>query len=558
MEKRLRILPLLCALVLALSATPLSAHEDDVRIAPPARVLGTISFPTSAKSADAQQAFIRGMLLLHLFEYPFAREEFLTAQRIEPDFALAYWGEAMTHTHPVWDQQDAGAGRAALHKLAPTLELRQARAPSPREKAFLEAIDVLYGQGSKAERDGAYARAMERMAARFADDHEVQLFHALALLGVNAGVRDVPAYMQVGAVAQAVFCANPQHPGAAHYLIHAVDDPDHAALGLDAARALARMAPDAGHSLHMTSHIFTALGMWDDMVQANEAAVAVASRMKAERGEKAGRWGHYNFWLLYGYLQQGRIEQARALMTAALEQLKSASAPPGNRLELDSDNSPLGSVVQMWVRFLVETGEWDGAIAQWTFDAGDAFDPALNLLFAKTLRAAQRGEVAPARRYLEEFRRLHTELDQALRAQAESKPTDQLYLQRLEVLERELQAQIDLARGDRAAAIAHAREASRLEGQMPYSFGPPFIDWPAAEMLGQLQLHAGEHGEAAKAFATQSERARRRPASLLGLARSQHALGHAAEADHALEQLRAVWHRADPAVQAALRAPATP
>jgi hypothetical protein len=278
MVKPARILPVLCALILVLAAAPLGAHEEETRVAAPARVLGTISFPTSAKSAEAQQAFIRGMLLLHLFEYPFARDEFLTAQRIEPDFALAYWGEAMTYTHPVWDQQDAEAGRAALRKLAPTPELRLAKAPGAREQAFLGAIEALYGQGSKAERDRAYARAMERMAARFPADHEVQLFHALALLGVYAGVRDVPAYMQVGAIAQAVFCANPQHPGAAHYLIHAVDDPDHAVLGLDAARALARMAPDAGHSLHMTSHIFTALGMWDDMVQANEAAVAVAGR----------------------------------------------------------------------------------------------------------------------------------------------------------------------------------------------------------------------------------------------------------------------------------------
>jgi TolA-binding protein len=211
----------------------------------------------------------------------------------------------------------------------------------------------------------------------------------------------------------------------------------------------------------------------------------------------------------------------------------------------------------MWTRFLVETGEWDGALARWAFDAGEAFDPTLNILFVHTLRAAHAGDAAQAGRHLEEFVRVRAELEQALRTQAETRPTDALYLQRLAVLEQEMRAQLAIAGGDQAAAIEHAREASRLEGKMPYAFGPPFIDWPAAEMLGQLQLRAGEHAAAAEAFATQLERARQRPASLLGLALSQRGLGHAAEADHALEQLRAAWHRADPAAQAALREAAT-
>jgi hypothetical protein len=224
---------------------------------------------------------------------------------------MAYWGEAMSYNHPVWDEQDQAAGRAALAKLGSNLQERLATASQPVEKAFLQAIDELYGTGTKAQRDRAYLRAMERMAADFPEYHEVRLFYALALLGLQAGVRDIPLYMQATAIAQSVFSANPQHPGAAHYLIHGVDDPEHAVLGLEAARALAIMAPDAGHSLHMTSHIFTALGMWDDVVRANRQAIKVANAMRELQDEPARQWGHYNFWLLYGYLQQGRIEKAR-------------------------------------------------------------------------------------------------------------------------------------------------------------------------------------------------------------------------------------------------------
>jgi tetratricopeptide (TPR) repeat protein len=550
---------LLCLLIAVLGAGAM-AHDARSPTARPVRVLGTIDFPTSAQSPEAQQAFVRGMLLLHLFEYPFARDEFVEAQRIEPRFAMAYWGEAMTYDHPIWDQQDAAAARAALRKLAPTAAARSTLAPTPREKAFLASLDVLYGEGSKQARDRAYARAMEQMASDFPDDHEVQLFHALALMGEHAGVRDVPSYMQAAAIAQSVFCANPHHPGAAHYLIHAVDDPVHAVLGLQAARALEKMAPDAGHSLHMASHIFNALGMWDDVVRANEASTAVQNRMHVERGEKPGSWGHANFWLLYGYLQQGRFERARNLLEAAYREARAENKPPKNPLELDPDESQASSVVQMWTRYLVETGDWSGEIAGWTFNIGDAFDPNLNVLFVRSLSAANTGRPAQADGYLNDFRHMRTELEKAVQAQAETKPTDALYLQRLAVLDQEMQAQISRARGDDRAAVEHAREASRLEGEMPYSFGPPFIDWPAAEMLAQLLYDAHSYAAANAAFDTQLERAHLRSASLLGVARSARKLGHDPEADRALARLRSNWRQADPQVMKRIAGvePATP
>ncbi|HSE11131.1 MAG TPA: hypothetical protein VLB69_00735 [Rudaea sp.] len=544
----------LLALLLILVSTAVPAHDEKSPHAKPVRVLGTIDFPTSARSPDAQRAFIRGVLLLHLFEYPFAKDEFLDAQRIEPGFVLAYWGEALTYNHPIWDEQDLTRARAALAKLATTADRRIAMASTPREKGLLASLDILYGDGTKAERDRAYAQALQALAERFPADREVQLQYSLALMGAHAGVRDVPSYMRAAAIAQRVFCANPKHPGAAHYLIHAVDDPDHAVLGLDAARALEKMAPDASHSLHMASHIYVALGMWDDVVRANEAAGIVRNRMSAERGEKPTSWGHANFWLLYGYLQQGRYAQARQLLDKARQQLLATDKPPPDPLELDPDNSIQGSVAQMWARYLIETGEWDGEVAGWTLNARDAYDARLTLLHVAVLRAARTSRPDEAMSALERFRALRGELDAKLHAQAENKPTDRLYLKRLDVLDQEMQAQIERARGNLAVAVERARAASRLEGEIPAPFGPPYIDWPAAEMAGQLMLESGDYAGASAAFETQLKRTTSRPAALVGRARSEAALGHVAAAQAALAQVRSIWSAADPSVKSGIEA----
>src|SRR5215467_12869325 len=258
--------------------------------------LGTIDFPNSGAAA-AQPAFIRGVLLLHSFEYGSAATAFQEAERIDPAFAMAYWGEALTYTHPVWNQQDVNAGRAALQRLGPTATARRARAPTARERAYLDAVATLYGNGTKAARDTAYSLAMGRLAARFPADLDAEVFYAASLLGLNQGERDTLTYLRAAAILEQVFRKAPSHPGAAHLLIHCYDDPGHARLGLSAARAYADIAPDAPHAHHMTTHIFLALGMWDDVVSQNEIAA----------GPERESWTptHYTSWLGYGYLHQG-------------------------------------------------------------------------------------------------------------------------------------------------------------------------------------------------------------------------------------------------------------
>jgi hypothetical protein len=511
----------------------LQAHEEETaegQKAPSKRVLGSISFPTSTKVPEAQEAFIQGMLLLHLFEYPFAREQFQLAEELDPDLAMAYWGEAMTFNHPIWDEQDLPAARAVLLKLGATPEARLARTPVAREQGFLAALELLYGPGTKAQRDQAYMRAMEQLAAGYPEDHEVQLFYALSLFGVKAGVRDTATYMLCTAIAEGVFSENPQHPGAAHYLIHGVDDPVHAVLGLRAARALAEMAPDAGHAQHMTSHIFVAVGMWDDVVTANETAVSVQNAMQSELGLAARNWGHYNYWLLYGYLQQGRNGRALDLLKAAYAEALAAGKSPEDRMSLDPDRSLVGSVVQMWARYVIETRGWDSDVADWSFMSGDAFDPNLTISFIRSMQAAHAGQVAQAAQFQDQFRALKTELSQEIGRQEEKAPGDLLYLDRLQVMDKELQAAVEMARGEMGKAAGYAREASQLEGAMPFSFGPPFVDLPPAEFLGDLLLASRQYADAAAAYQLQLERTRLKPRDLEGLAQASEQLGRDAEA----------------------------
>jgi hypothetical protein len=300
--------------------------------------LGALDFPTSTKSAAAQTAFVRGMLLLHVYEYPRAEKAFQQAEKLDPDFVMAYWGEAMTATHPIWNQDNPAAGRAALAKLGATPEARAAKATTAREKAWLGAVEALFGPGSLAERDKGFLAAMEAIAKQWPQDDEAQLFLAQALLGVTRGDRNTANYLRAAEICKAVLARNPQHPGAAHYWIHGMDDPEHAAGALPAARVLAKIAPDAGHAQHMVSHIFVSLGMWDDVVAANERSIALTDAQSSAANKPPTGCGHYPEWLQYAYYQQGRLRDAGKLLDVCLRAAPVAlawlQAHPGEQINM--------------------------------------------------------------------------------------------------------------------------------------------------------------------------------------------------------------------------------
>ncbi|MBK5298624.1 MAG: hypothetical protein JJE40_15835 [Vicinamibacteria bacterium] len=472
--------------------------------------LGRMSFPNSG-SAAAQPHFIRGVLLLHSFEFDDAAEAFREARRIDPGFALAYWGEALTHNHPLWRYQNRDAALKVLAELGPTPEARRGKAPTAREKAYVGTLDALYGEGEKAGRDRAYAAALGRLADAFPDDDEAKAFHALAILGTNVERRDFALDMRAAAMVEDVFMRNQEHPGALHYMIHAYDNPMHAPLGLRAASRYGRIAANAAHALHMTSHIFVALGLWDDAVAANEASWAASTARVERRGLGASEHGYHAYlWLSYAYLQQGRVDDARRIVDHM-----------GKLLE----QAPVRGVAYhhaagraAWV---IDSERWNDVPT--AADALALASPAGRAasLFADGLAAARRGDVASAEQALSALE-LVTE---STKSTAEShhgmsavSPADK---EGVAVTAVQLAGVIALARGEKDRAMALLQQAVEAEARMPYDYGPPFPAKPANELLGEALLSAGRRGEAADAFRAALKRAPGRRLSVRGLAQAE-------------------------------------
>ena len=241
--------------------------------------LGTVDFPNSGAAA-AQEPFLRGIAFLHSFEYTDAAEAFREAQQADPGFALAFWGEALTNTQLLWGVDDPDAAREALGRLAPSPESRLALAGTEFERDLGAAVEAFFANDETTARARAFADSLRALAAR--DPHpEAAAFASLAIQmalaeGAYPEAEGVSLREEAIALADRVFRANPDHPGAAHYLIHAYDDPELAPRGLEAARAYASIAPDAEHALHMPSHIFLQVGLWDDTAASNERAWAAS------------------------------------------------------------------------------------------------------------------------------------------------------------------------------------------------------------------------------------------------------------------------------------------
>ncbi len=500
-------------------ATPVS--DELVRI----EGLGALAFPNSGSDA-AQTDFVTGVLLLHSFEYDRAAEAFRRAQGIDPDFALAYWGEAMTHTHPVWNEKDVDAARAVLDRFAPTAAERLERTPTERERSYMRAVDVLYGAGEKAALDTAYSAAMAELAAAHPDDLEARTFHALSILGLSQGDRNVPSYMEAGAIALDAFGRNPEHPGAAHYVIHSFDDPTHAILAMEAARAYAPMAPDAAHAQHMTSHIFLARGMWDDVVEANINADGVVDRQLAAAGLPATNCGHYNDWLQYGFVQRGELDRAVDMQQACLADASDPEQPEARRRGATFSSANMRN----W--YLADVVDGQSVVAVERADLGDAPPVArMSWAWGDGVAAVHRGDLASARTHLAEL-----ETIDAGDALAWASPY-------VPVWRGTLRAWIDRAAGDLDSALGAARTAAEYEASLPVDFGPPVAYKPARELEADILLEMGRSADAAGAYRTSLGRTPNRLSALAGLVS---ALGpDAPEAAPVVEQLRALLRHAD-------------
>jgi tetratricopeptide (TPR) repeat protein len=484
--------------------------------------LGTITFPTSTKSAAAQRDFIRGVLLLHVFEYDDAAASFRAAQKLDSGFVMAYWGEAMTYTHPVWDQQDLAAAQAVLARL-------KERHATERESMYLAAVEQLYGAGPKAKRDTLYSDAMHKIVLAYPKDDEARAFYALSLLGLSQGVRNVPTYLAAAAIAESIYHRNPDHPGAEHYWIHGMDDPEHAPAALTAARALSKTAPDAGHSQHMTTHIFLAMGMWDDVVSQNEIAIHVVDSIRKSRGRGPVHCGHYPSWLSYGYGMQGRFSASRRAVAACHE-----------------DNPKADAFIAMWMRYVLDSQDWTGEVAGWGVEPAADGETQLDYQFLRGYVAAQRGALPVALQAAGIFDSVARTFEVPNGAAGAPDPEMLEFQKVLRALSLELHGLIAVKNGAVDSGLALIKRATIVEDSTAAAFGPPAVDQPSYELYGEQLLAAGHPKEALAAFRTALARAPRRTPALLGLARSAKAAHDDATAKQAYQQLVDIWHAADP------------
>ena len=287
---------ILCALLCARAALPQEVHSH-----PPPEKLGTVSFATSCARTVAAD-FQRSVALLHSFAYTAAEQSFEKVAAADPTCAMAQWGIAMSYYHQLWsppDQKDLRAGSMAAEQAA------RLKGGSLRERQFIAAVAAYYRDADKLApqvRAKAYEEAMGEAARSNPKDTETQVFYALALIA-TAPPEDATHANQKRAAAmlERVYRDQPDHPGAAHYLIHAYDSSELAPRGLAVARAYSKIAPSAPHALHMPSHIFTRLGLWNDSIASNMAARA-AAHDQGDQGEEL----HAMDYLTYAYLQRGR------------------------------------------------------------------------------------------------------------------------------------------------------------------------------------------------------------------------------------------------------------
>jgi len=457
-----RSLRILLTLLFSLIFSFAPAEEPHSQSVP--EKLGTVSFPISCAPA-VRVEFDRGVALLHSFAYSAAKDAFQGVAEKDPRCAMAHWGIAMTYFHQVWDPPLELATIPAAQK-----EIRRAQqigAGPERERQFIHALGLIYQDAATVPygaRALQYEHAMSQIASENRDDVEAQALYALALLA-NASPADKThaRQKQAAALLEPLGRIHPEHPGITHYLIHAYDNAELAPKGLAAARAYSRIAPSVPHALHMPSHIFTRLGLWEDSITSNLAAKEAASQ-QGGTGEEL----HAMDYLVYAYLQSGRDADAAQV----IQQLK-------NMPKLNAGDFKIAyASTAMPVRYAVERKQWAEAAAIVT-PAGAPPQVAAIAVWARALGRARTGHVREAQSEVDRLRQIQEEL----RGSGE-----EYWAVQVRILTREIMAWLAQAerKPEEAATLmrASADEEDAIE-KLPVTPGPIV---PAREQLGDLLL----------------------------------------------------------------------
>ena len=495
-------------LVLAISVGTVVAQGKDV---------GTLVFPTSTKSPEAQARFLRGAAILHSFGWKQAITEFQAAQKLDPDFAMAYWGESLCYNHPLRGDQDLDSPRAVLKRLGATPGERLAKAPTDREKDFLQAVEIRWGEGDIAERKIGYMEAMRRLYEKHPKDDEVASHYALATIAAvrPSGDTTFRMYVEAGAIAMEVFERNPNHPGAVHYIIHSFDDPVHAPLALPAAYRFAEIAEAVSHARHMPSHIFIQHGMWERVSMSNQSAYDAAINLwKPE--DSISDAVHALDWGQYGDLQRGDYAKAKTWI-ARLEELTEKSG---------SQARAVSTLPLVKARYVLETETWD---VKPVTEKSSTHE-----LLATGISAYHAGDNATLEKAARQIRLVaNKQAADASLYNRQAKPT--------RIAQYEVEALNALAKGDGMGAIEHIKKGVELAESMPPPRGAPSPVKPVHELAGEILLEIGQAEEAVLFYQTSLLRTPNRALAIRGLARAYAVLGNRALAGEQYRKLQNIW-----------------
>lgn len=484
--------------------------------------LGSVALLTSC-STDANAHLQRGVALLHHMMYESAETQFAAAARAQPDCAMAYWGQAMSFVHPLWSDPPAAAAFARGALLADTAIAKGVK--TERERGYVEAVRQYYQAGkTNAEIDNlrGFARGWASVHQSYPDDPDAALFHALAQLATaDPSDKTYAQQRRAGELIETIFARYPNHPGAHHYFIHAYDYPSLAARALQVARDYGRIAPEVPHALHMPTHIFTRLGLWEESIDWNKRSAAAALKNPVD-GAVSIHYLHALDYLAYAHLQRGEDDKAEQIL-AKLQ---------GLEVRVQSGLASAYALAAVPARIALERQDWSRAVAleprlpssfAWTpFPAMEAITH-----FARALGAAHRHDDTVAHKSLESLASLRD------RASA----TNAYWGKQVEIQRLAAQAWLTFEEGERHQGLEVMRQAADLEATTEKHPVTPGEVLPARELLADMLLQIGQHAAAQKEYATVLERSPGRLNSMYGRGRAAELAGDEAAAIAAYRKL---------------------
>ncbi len=482
-------------------------HHEDLM----ASQLGTVSFPVSC-AASVQKPFERGIALLHSFWYEEAEKEFMKISTDDPHCAMAHWGVAMSLWHQLWNNPDA---KVIEHGLDEVHKAENTTSPTtPREQAYISAITAFYSDSKTLNHDArakAYSDAMKKVYDAYPDDHEAAAFYALSLLASEP--HDDATFAnrrQAAAILEKLFAIEPDHPGVAHYLIHAYDKPQLAQLGLPAARRYAQIAPAAPHALHMPSHIFARVGLWQDDINSNLASVAATRKTAAMGMGGEGHQFHAMDFLFYAYMQSGRDADAKAL----IEEIRAMPNKKDDMYGAGYDPHA-AALAHLSALYPIEMHDWSSAAALPPAEVAGTSEESV-IYWARAIGSAHLRKPEDVRKDISAIENLHKTLAAEKSRFADSVEDDR----------KEAQAWLAFAEGKDDDAV----EALRTIADKEDSLGDEPEGIPAREMIADILLEAKRPQQALTEYQTDLKLHPNRFDGLYGAARAAEAAGKQTDA----------------------------